>query len=119
MYCDFCGKKLYSNVNYCRHCGQLLKDNLEDTQPLPVIDDTILKMAKQKAVLPLPWPNCLTKKQTWIDKFQFWKKIYALISLILFLALLYILATFKTIKEYQILTVILGGLIVIYTWRRH
>ncbi len=116
MYCDFCGKKLYYNVNYCRHCGQLLKGRSEDTNPLPVIDDTKLNLTKRPASISSPWANFISKLKTAISNSQLWRRLYGLVSLTVLVSLIYILSTFKTIGQYQILTVTWGSLVVIYTW---
>lgn len=104
MFCDFCGKKLANHSKYCRHCGGQQSDQWEDTQPLPIIDAATLSNTKQ----------LILEKRTLRSGFKIRKMIYILVSLATIVVLIYILATFKTIKEYQILTVIIGGMLIIY-----
>jgi len=116
MYCDFCGKQLASNVKYCRHCGRMLRNSLDDTMPVPVISEGMLTSRCQESS-PILWSNLLPKKKK-IDRTQLLRKMYGVVSLATFVTMLYVLATFETIKQYQILTIIVGSLLAIYTWRK-
>jgi hypothetical protein len=116
MYCDFCGKRLSYGAKYCRFCGRQLKDPLGDTLPLPVIDDVMLHSIKQEKLGFVPWHRRLLPKKPSTNRSKVWRILYDLFSLAAFAALLYILVTFKTIKEYQILTGIWGGLVAVYIW---
>lgn len=120
MYCDFCGKVLSTNVKYCRHCGRRLRDKLEDTRPLPVIDESILSLSRIKRQVPsaLPWSKSLLPRMTSITKAQMLRIMYGLVSFTTIVLLIYILMTFKKIEEYQILTAISASLLTIYTWQK-
>jgi len=118
MYCDFCGKNLSYNVKYCRYCGRHLKDGSGDTQPLPVIDEVMLTNIKRQAITTVPWHKAIFNKKTPMQRFKMWKIITFLFSLVILVALIYIVATFKTVKEYQILIGIVWGLFAIYIWWR-
>lgn len=118
MYCDFCGKNLSYNMKYCRYCGRNLKDGSGDTQPLPVIDEMMLNNIKRQAIATVPWHKRIFKKITPMQRFKMWKIIHLLFSLVILVVLIYILVTFKTIKEYQILIGVCGSLFAIYIWWR-
>lgn len=117
MYCDFCGKQLAGNVKYCRYCGRMLRDRLDDTMPVPAINEEMLTSrglgTSPPALSKLPPP-----KNTLIDRTQIWRIMYGVVSLATIVGMLYILATFETLKQYQILTTIIGSLLAIYTWRK-
>lgn len=115
MYCDLCGKKLSYNAKYCNYCGQQLRRPLEDTQPLPVFDDAML-LSASRHVPDTPWYKSIFPRKRLKNRSKVWRILYDLFSLAAFAALLYILTTFKTIKEYQILTGLWGGLLAIYIW---
>lgn len=121
MYCDFCGKILVTNVKYCRHCGRRLRDRLEDTRPLPVITDTMLSMAssKRQTATAFSWPNLPLLRRPSFNKEQLGKKLQATVSFAVIVVLLYVMLTFKTVEEYQILTAIGVGLLTVYTWRKN
>jgi hypothetical protein len=116
MYCDFCGKRLSYNAKYCRYCGRQLKDPLGDTLPLPVIDEVMLHSAKQETLSFVPWYRSIFPKKPLTNRSKVWRILYDLFSLAAFAALLYILVTFKTIKEYQFLTGLWGSLLASYIW---
>ena len=116
MYCDFCGIKLPYNVKYCRHCGRQLRDRSGDTQPLPVIDEALLNRTNGQMLGAEPWYKWPFKKKTLANGPKVRKILYYIFSLTTITAVIYILATFKTIKEYQALLAILGGLLAIYIW---
>lgn len=118
MYCDFCGKNLSYNVKYCRYCGRHLKDGSGDTQPLPVIDEFILNHIKRQGIAKVPWYKSIFTKKTPMQSFKIRKIIHCLFSVVILVALVYIVATFKTIKEYQILIGVVGGLFATYIWWR-
>ena len=118
MYCDFCGNKFSYNVRYCSQCGRPLKDRSGDTQPIPVIDETILRNTKLQALGSAPWYTLNFRKRTPTNRSKVWRALYYLASVAIIAGLIYILAIFKTVKEYQILTSILGGLWAIYIWRQ-
>jgi uncharacterized membrane protein YvbJ len=116
MYCDFCGKKRSHYAKYCRHCGQQVKDFLGDTQPLPIIDAATLHGMKGQRFAILPWYKRIFPKKPLANRSKIWRILYDVCSLILFAALLYTLATFKTIEEYQRLTGLWGSVLAIYIW---
>lgn len=116
MYCDFCGKKLSHYAKYCRYCGQQLKDSLGDTQPLPIIDAEMLHRVKRQKIDIAPWYKTIFPKKPLTNRSKVWRILYDLFSLIAFAALLYILATFNTIEEYQGLTGLWGVLLAICIW---
>lgn len=116
MFCDFCGKKLADDSKYCRRCGGQQNGQFEDTQPLTIIDEAALSSTKQQVFRSVPWHNSIFKKQPSQDRSRVWRIMYSLISLLTLGALIYILITFKTIREYQILTGILGSLFIVYSW---
>jgi len=117
MYCDFCGKRLSYNAKYCRHCGQQLKDPLGDTLPLPVIDEAMLHNSAKRQTLDFaPWNRSIIPKKPLTNRSKVWQILYDIFFLAALAALLYILLTFKTIKEYQILTGVWGGLLAICIW---
>ena len=104
MYCDFCGRNLSYNVKYCRYCGRHLKDGFGDTQPLPAIDEVLLKD--------------IEKKMTPIKGAVMWKVVHCFFSLVTLGMAIYIVMTFKTVKEYQILIGGIGSLAATYIWWR-
>jgi hypothetical protein len=116
MYCDFCGKNLPYNVKYCRHCGRHLKDRSGDTRPIPVIDETILCSMKQQTTAKTPWYKFNSSPKALHYRPKVWRIVVRLYSFAIITALVYILTTFKTIQEYQILTGIWGSLLAIYIW---
>lgn len=120
MYCDYCGKTLSTNVKYCRHCGRLLRDRLEDTAPLPVVTESMLNLStiKRQAASSLPWSNLSLRRKIpfTYNKAQIYKKLYGISSFALVIALVYVIMSFKSIYEYQILTTIWASLLTIYTW---
>jgi len=116
MYCDFCGNKLSYNVRYCRTCGRQLKDRSGDTQPIPVIDETILYSTKLQTPGSAPWYKVMFKKKTPTNRSKTWRVLYYLTSVAIIAGLVYILTIFKTVKEYQILTTVMGGAWAIYIW---
>ncbi|MBP2662723.1 MAG: hypothetical protein H6Q71_671 [Firmicutes bacterium] len=116
MYCDFCGKQLASNVKYCRHCGRMQRNSLDDTMPVPVIGQGMLSRRQEAG--PIQWSKLLLPKKTMVNKTDIWRKMYGIVALGTIVVMLYILATFETIKQYQLLTTIIGCLVVIYTWRK-
>lgn len=120
MYCDFCGKQLSTNVKYCRHCGRRLIDRLEDTRPLPVIQDSMVTMngIKRQAASLFPWSNLPLSRKFSFNKMHAQKVVYGIVSFAIVVVMIYIIMTFKTIKEYQILTAIGATLLAIYTWRK-
>lgn len=120
MYCDFCGKTLSTNVKYCRHCGRRLKDRLEDTRPLPVVDETMLTLnsIKRQAANSLSWSNLALQRKIPFNKVQMQKVVYGIISFAIIVVLVYIIMTFKTLEEYQILTALWATMLTVYTWRK-
>lgn len=116
MYCDYCGNKLSSNARYCRLCGRQLSGRLGDTQPLPVIDQVMLENYKNKSSAPMPWYKMIFKKIVPGNRSKVWNVMYSILSLAIIVGVLYILATFKTVKEYQTLTVVLGSIVLLYIW---
>lgn len=116
MYCDFCGIKLSYHVKYCRHCGRQLRDRSGDTQPLPVLDEAFLNSHKGQVLGLEPWYKSGFKKKALFDRFKVRRMLHYVLSAAIIAELLYILATFKTIKEYQTLLAILGGLFAVYIW---
>ncbi len=116
MYCNFCGNKLFRNAKYCNRCGRKIEDPLNDTQPLPVINEALFHGIKQPTHRFTPWYNAIFPKKTFSNRSKARRILYDLFSLAAIVAWLYILATFKTIREYQYLAGILGGLMLIYIW---
>jgi predicted amidophosphoribosyltransferase len=116
MFCDFCGKKLSNDSKYCRRCGRQQSDQMEDTQPIPIIDEVTFSRTNRQAFGSGSWHNLISQKKTSNDRSKVWRIMYSLVSLAMLAILIYILTTFKTIREYQILTGILGGLLVLYIW---
>jgi len=116
MYCDSCGKKLSYNAKYCRHCGGRLKDPLDDTQPLPIINETKFFAVTPKKESFEPWHKRVLPKKPIANRSKMWQILYDLFYIVVCIALLYVFATFKTIKEYQILTGLWSGFVVIYLW---
>lgn len=116
MYCDLCGRKLSYNAKYCRYCGRQLKDPLSDTLPLPVIDEAMLLSVRQQVPVFVPWYKNIFPRKTFKNRSKAWQILYDLFSLAGLIAFLYILLTFKTVKEYQILTVVWGSLLAFFIW---
>lgn len=116
MYCDFCGRQLSTNVKYCRHCGRMLTGRLEDTRPLPVINDALLGSAKRQA-MSLAWSNLLPAMgKTPLAKVRLGRKLYELSAIATLAGLVYVLTAFKNIQQYQILTAVLGVFWAAYSW---
>lgn len=116
MFCDFCGKKLANDSKYCRRCGAQQSAQFEDTQPLPIIDEAALGSTKRQAFRSVPWQQSLFKKNSSPNRSPVWRIMYSLVAVATLVVLVYIFTTFKTIREYQILTGIVGGLFVVYNW---
>jgi hypothetical protein len=116
MFCDFCGKELANDSKYCRRCGGQQSGQFEDTQPLPIIDAANLSSGKRQVARSASWQNSISNKKPLHDRSKVWRIMYSLISLSTLVLLIYILITFKTIRDYQILTGIVGGLFVVYSW---
>lgn len=120
MYCDFCGKKPSYNAKYCRYCGQKLKEYLGDTQPLPIVSEAILHgyNAKHQIMIaaPEPWYKSIVPKKTAAKRSKVWQIAYDLFALGVLAGLIYILATFKTIQEYQGITSLWGIFWIGYIW---
>ncbi|MEN6413053.1 MAG: hypothetical protein ABFC84_09920 [Veillonellales bacterium] len=107
MYCSFCGEKNSFRAVYCRCCGRQLSNPLEDTQPLPLLDDTaVKKYSPVDSAIPANRPG----------KKKFKKFICRLTALLLLSGLIYVSVTFKTVDEYRTLTVVYGGITVLYFW---
>ncbi|NLP42737.1 MAG: hypothetical protein GX348_11260 [Veillonellaceae bacterium] len=89
---------------------------MNDTQPLPVINDTVLVTAKNHKRTPNFNHNIWSRQ---IQKLRV--KRYAILSylasFITTVGLIYVLVTFKTVDEYQLLTAASGFLLVVYFWR--
>lgn len=115
-YCDFCGKKISLNAQYCRYCGSQVRICFEDTQPIPVIDDSLITTPVQKKSYINSCYNSLSKQTR---KFRIRKHaIFSyLASLLTAVALIYVLINFKTVDEYRYLTGALGLLLAIYFYR--
>ena len=119
MYCDFCGNKLPYHVRYCSKCGRQLQDHSGDTQPIPIIDETILSSTNRQILGSLPWYRGIFKKKIPNNRSKGWSVLYYLVSVAIIAGLIYVLVTFKTVKEYQMLTSVLGGLWALYIlWKR-
>jgi len=116
MYCDFCGNKLSYNVRYCRKCGRQLKDSSGDTQPIPVMDETMLRSIKPTPLGSVPWYKVRFNRKTPTQRSKVGRILYYLASIAIIGGTVYILTTVKTVKEYQILTGIIGGLWATYIW---
>lgn len=115
-YCDFCGKKINYGAKYCRHCGLSLTHNINDTQPLPVINDTVLVTSNnpKKAV---NFNHNIWSRQIQKLRVRRYAILFYLASFITTIGLIYVLVTFKTVYEYQLLTAVSGFLLVVYFWR--
>ncbi len=111
-YCDFCGKQVPIHAQYCRYCGRKLGDWLGDTQPLPVIADTVEDTVNRAPKRYLLFLQSLQKYRP-----KLYPIFYYLSSLTTVAVLIYVLVTFKTIDDYQILTSALGFLLSVYFWR--
>jgi len=120
MYCDFCGNKLPYNVRYCSKCGRQRRDQTGDTQPIPTIDETMLASTNNRqALVAAPWYKVIFKKKTPTNGSKVWGVMYYLASVAIIAAVIYTLATFKTVKEYQMLTSVVGSLLALYIlWKR-
>lgn len=116
MYCDFCGSKLSYQVRYCHKCGRQRRDTSGDTQPIPVIDDTILRSTKPQALGSTPWYKLVLNRRTATQRSKVGRTMYYLASMAIIGCVVYILTIFKTVKEYQILTGCLGGFWALYIW---
>ncbi|WP_222427990.1 hypothetical protein [Sporomusa sp. KB1] len=81
---------------------------MDDTMPVPVINEGMLISRRQEA----------SPKKNMVDRTEVWRKMYGPVALATIAIMLYILATFETIKQYQLLTTIIGCLLAIYTWRK-
>jgi hypothetical protein len=86
----------------------MLRSSLDDTMPVPVINEGMLISRRQEA----------SPKKNMVDRTEVWRKMYGPVALATIAIMLYILATFETIKQYQLLTTIIGCLLAIYTWRK-
>lgn len=111
-YCDFCGKRVSIHAQYCRYCGRQLTARLGDTQPLPVIADADCAMAK-RASRPYRFLGKILPPY----RLKLYPVCYYLLSLTTVAVLIYVLVTFKTIDDYQMLTAALGILLSVYFWR--
>lgn len=107
MYCSFCGEKNSSRAIYCRCCGRRLSNPLEDTQPLPLVDDTLVKQELSAD------SGILAPRR---GKTKFKKLICRLTALLLLSGLIYVAMTFTTVREYRTLTWVYGGITVLYFW---
>ena len=117
MYCDHCGSKLSYNAKYCRRCGQKLNDTLEDTQPLPAVNDTMLfGMNREYHSAAAPWYKSILPKKPVANRSRVGRIIYDLYFFIVLVGLLYIFTTFKTVSEYQVLTGFWGGFLLFCIW---
>jgi predicted amidophosphoribosyltransferase len=114
MYCDFCGQKILYNAKYCRSCGHELRDSAEDTQPVPVISETMLHSGLHHT--HIPWYKTILPGKLLINRNHFRKVLYDTAAFVLITALLYILVTFKTVWDYQVLTVMWGSVLLCYIW---
>jgi hypothetical protein len=118
MYCDFCGKKLPYNVKYCRNCGRQLKDCSGDTQPLPVIDEVILSNAKGHGINSAPWYKWHFNKMPPVKRSTGWRIMHWFLACGILVTMVYIVTTFQTIKEYQILVGMVSAIMATYSWWR-
>lgn len=112
-YCESCGKKVNAGAKFCRYCGHLLGDKLGDTQPLPAITGQILVTSNQPKKF-LNFKNLAKQLQKLkIKKYTVLSYLTAFITAV---CLIYVLVTFKTVDEYQMLTGTLGLLLILYFW---
>lgn len=114
MYCDSCGQKIIYNAKYCRRCGQPLRVSKDDTQPVPIISETMLRSSLRQT--PIPWYKSFLPKKPVTHRSRFCNVIYDVATFTFITVLLYILVTFKTIWDYQILTALWGGSVIAYIW---
>lgn len=116
IYCDSCGRRVSTEAKYCRYCGRQLRVVFEDTQPLPIINDTLmLASAEKKGYLS----SCYSSLSKQTRKFRVKKHaiISYFVSLAIIAGLIYVLINFKTVDEYRYLTGSLGLLLALYFYR--
>jgi uncharacterized membrane protein YvbJ len=112
-YCDFCGEHVSDNARYCRHCGRTLEGRLEDTQPFPAVFASSADMTKGAVKFNFPfWKNAKAYRT------RLYPLCYYLSSVAILVALIYVLVTFKTLDDYQLLTAAIGVLLAGYFWRK-
>lgn len=118
MYCDSCGAKLSYEAKYCRRCGRRLEADLNDTQPLPVIKPTMLYnyRPEQSRRSVAAWCKSVLPRKPVRHRSQMGRILYDLFWGAVLIALLYILANFQTVKEYQRLTGLWGCLLLFWLW---
>lgn len=114
-YCDSCGKKNSINAQYCRYCGRYLRITFEDTQPLPIINDSVKIMPAQKKG-SINSCSALSNK-TRMFRIRKHAIFSYLASFAIVAILIYVLINFKTIDEYRYLTGALGFSLAIYFYR--
>lgn len=126
-YCDYCGKTIPYNTKYCRHCGKTLRDNiLDDTAPFKAITDQTLLISKKSPSALVRKPGKLANISHLGNRISqpviaLWNKSNILSRLLAFLftcTLIYIVVTFKTVEEYQILFSVVTFIVVVYLWYR-
>jgi hypothetical protein len=104
------------NAKYCRYCGHLLSDKFSNTQPLPIVTDSVLVTSTQPKKHFNFYHNALCRQ---IQRLRIKKYavVFYLASILTTIGLIYVLATFKSVDEYQLLTGAIGFLLVLYFWR--
>jgi predicted amidophosphoribosyltransferase len=126
-YCDYCGRTVPYNTKYCRHCGKTLRDNkLDDTAPFSAITDEMLLISKKNSTALARKPGAWSKfsrlgRHISLLLAALWNKsniLSRLLALLFTCILIYIIVTFKTIKEYQILVSVATFTVVVYLWYR-
>lgn len=118
MYCDSCGAKLSYEAKYCRRCGRRLETDLNDTKPLPVITPTMLynyRTEEPKRSVAYWYKSVLPRKPI-THRSKVGRILYDLGWGTVLIALLYVLANFQTVKEYQQLTGLWGCLLLLKLW---
>ncbi|MDD4599990.1 MAG: hypothetical protein PHQ46_02860 [Negativicutes bacterium] len=104
------------NAKYCRHCGNLLQNKFNDTQPIPIVSESMLITSNQSKKAYKNYQNVWSRQIRRLSIKKYAVAFY-LASIITTIGLIYVLATFKSVDEYQLLTGAWGFLLVMYFWR--
>lgn len=116
MYCDFCGRNLFYKGKYCRYCGRQVQEYFSDTQPLPMMAEVLSRYPKGQDNASLPWYKLKFKTTATEQQKKWWRIAQRVLAIVIMVLLVYVVVTFKTIKEYQILMGVLGSGLVSYLW---
>ncbi|BBB89951.1 MAG TPA: zinc ribbon domain-containing protein [Methylomusa anaerophila] len=117
MYCGHCGKKISYNAAYCRFCGQRLKHELSDTQPMTVVDVASIsdQSVNHYGTNYLPRRSNLALNSMFLRP-KLWRTVFRIIAVAVLITLTFVLVTFKSVEEYRILTAALGSILILYYW---